>query len=998
VLLLVCRPCALALNPSLDIGQYAHKPWKVSEGFTRGVINDVAQTPDGFLWLGTESGLVRFDGVDAVPWEPPKQQPLPSEHVSKLLAARDGTLWVGTVKGLASWKDGKLAWRPELAGQTINAIVEDREGVVWAGSSATLSGRLCAIRKGETRCYGEDGSLGTGVRGLYEDRKGNLWVGVVNGVWRWKPDRPVFHSVPGQIDGIRGLAEGEDGALLIATRAGIRRLADTRIEVYPPAAALPPLMARRVFRDRDGGLWIGTADRGLAHVREGRADQFAKAEGLSGDFIGSIFEDREGNIWVATQDGLDRFRDYAVPTFSVNEGLSSARIGSVLAAQDGGVWLATSNGLNRWENGRVAGRPAPNRDIASLFQDRRGRVWVSTLTAFGYVENDAFHPVSGIPGGFVSFIAEDSAGSLWIANPALGLFRLSPDQRVETIAWSRLLGENPASAVAADSSQGLWLGFSLGGLAYWKDGKVQASYSTGDGLGAGSVGALQIDADGAVWAATEGGLSRWKDGRIATLTQKNGLPCNTTHWAARDDDRAMWLYMACGLVRIPESELDRWTSDPARRVAATLYDSSDGVRIRAASTRYSPRVAKARDGKLWFVQGDGVSVVDPRRLPFNQVPPPVRIEKVVANRVEYGAIAGLRLPPLVRDLEIDYTALSLVAPERSRFRYKLEGHDPEWRNAETRREAVYNDLPPRTYRFRVAACNNSGVWSETGAVLEFTIEPAYYQTSWFLLSCVAAVLTLLGALYHLRLRRLAWRYRMRLEERLAERNRVAQDLHDTLLQGMLSASMHVEIAADSLADDSPARPTLVRALELMRQVIEEGRQALQGLRASDSPSLDLGQALLLVQEEAAAQSKSGKPASFRVVVEGHQRPLRPLLRDELYRIGREALLNAFRHSCAEHVEVQLKYCPDEFRILVKDDGCGVDPHLLVAGRDGHWGLAGMRERAEQIGARLHLSSRAMAGTEVEVSAPAHMAFLDHPTRRWRWRGRRNPAEDAERVR
>ena len=274
---------------------------------------------------------------------------------------------------------------------------------------------------------------------------------------------------------------------------------------------------------------------------------------------------------------------------------------------------------------------------------------------------------------------------------------------------------------------------STGACLYFKDRQLRASYTAANGLGEGAVAGLQLDRDGALWAATEeGGLSRLKDGRIATLTSRNGLPCDTIHWTIEDDDRSFWLYTACGLVRITRTELDAWIADPKRRIETTVWDAADGVRLRSrAASDYGPRVAKSTDGKLWFVTGEGVQVVDPHHLAFNKLPPPVHIEQVSANGKPYQLKQGMRLPANVRDSAIDYTALSLVAPEKVRFRYKLEGQDPDWKEVINDRQAQYSNLPPRKYRFRVIACNNSGVWNETGDSLEFSIAPAFYQTNGF---------------------------------------------------------------------------------------------------------------------------------------------------------------------------------------------------------------------------------------------------------------------------
>jgi ligand-binding sensor domain-containing protein len=309
------------LDPALDVSQYAHTAWKVREGFTKGFIYSIAQTPDGYLWLGTEFGLLRFDGIRNVPWQPPPEQHLPSSLIASLLAARDGTLWIGTWKGLASWKDGKLTQYPELYGQVIARLVEDREGMVWAGGLAFPAGRLCAVQNGGIHCYGQDGTLGYGVLGLYEDSKGDLWAGVKDGVWQWKPGPPRFYSVPGEPNGIQGLGEDDDGALLIGMRGGIRRLVDGKAELaYPSPGPVRRFQNNSLLRDRNGGLWIGAYGGGLVHLHHGRTDVFSQAAGLSGEFVGTVFEDREGSIWVATSNGLDRFRNFAVATLSVVQG------------------------------------------------------------------------------------------------------------------------------------------------------------------------------------------------------------------------------------------------------------------------------------------------------------------------------------------------------------------------------------------------------------------------------------------------------------------------------------------------------------------------------------------------------------------------------------------------------------------------------------------------------------------------------------------------------
>ncbi len=464
-LLLVCRADVFALNSSLDVSQYAHASWKNSEGFSEGIIRSIAQTADGYLWLGTEFGLRRFDGVRVVPWEPPAGQHLPSSDIRSLQGARDGRLWIGTFSGLASWKDGKLTHYPVLDGQVIEALLEDREGTIWAAGWATSTGRLCGIQSGNIQCHGEDGRFGSGVTPLYEDSGGNIWAGAMNGLWRWKPGPPKLYPMPDPTQRIYALVESDDGAILIAKNSGITKLRNGKTEAYPIPAGLQ-FQPLRLLRDRHGALWIGAlVDKGLLHVHDAKTDLFTAADGLSGESVNALFEDREGSIWVATVNGLDRFRDFAVPTISVQQGLSSRGVLSILAARDGSLWLGTSEGLNRWNKdqitvyrtrgprgprggspvgGLTAGSGADSKrtiqEIAdsglpdkaqSLFQDARGQMWVGTQNGVAFLKSDRFVPVASVPYGIVFSFAEDRAGNLWMSHQE-GLFRLLRERVVET--------------------------------------------------------------------------------------------------------------------------------------------------------------------------------------------------------------------------------------------------------------------------------------------------------------------------------------------------------------------------------------------------------------------------------------------------------------------------------------------------------------------------------------------------------------------------------------
>jgi signal transduction histidine kinase/ligand-binding sensor domain-containing protein len=985
--LLACCVCAFALDPSLDINQYAHYAWTIRGGSFNSSVQAIAQTPDGYLWLGTPLGLLRFDGVRIVPWQPPAGEHLPDTNISKLLVTRDGRLWIGTAAGLASWKDGTLVHYPELAGQVISALVEDRGGTVWAGGIG-IPASLCAIQSVRTQCYGQDGSLGRGASSLFEEN-GNLWVGAETGLWRWEPGRPKRYAIampnPSNF-AVYDLNKGDGGQLLMALLSGVRQLSGEKAEAY--SAPGDTRGSNRLFRDRDGSLWIGTLARGLLHVHQGRTDLFTRLDGLSGDDITALFEDREGNVWVGTPGGLDRFHNLAVPTISEKQGLSSDGVISVLGARDGSVWVGTQNGVNRWHKGQIKTYRKrdglPDSVTGSLFEDDRGRIWASTLRGIAILENDRFVPLGSVSTRVVYNVAEERAGSFWINDQHEGLIHVLDERVVERIPWSMLGHKDHATALVRDPKRGgFWLGFYLGGVIFFKDGQIRESYGTAEGLGGGRVADLQLYSDGSVWAATDGGLSRIRDKHVATLNTRNGLPCDTVYWMIEDGDQSAWLCMSCGLARISRAELEAWIADPNRTIKNTVFDSSDGVTT--YNSGLNPHVTTSADGRLWFASVGGLSVVDPHHLPVNRVPPPVHIEQITADRKTYNASSNLRLPPLVRDLEIDYTALSLVAPEKIRFRVKLEGHDPDWKDAGNERKAFYNDLPPRGYRFRVMAGNNSGVWNEAGASFDFSIDPAYYQTSWFRASCVAAFLGLLWALYRFRLHQIAQQFNARLDERVNERTRIARALHDTLLQSFHGLLFRFQ-AADNLLPSRPgeAKQTLESALDDAAQAITEARDAVHELRSSAVVTNDLAAAVTALGEELAAthttSASSQDSTTFLVEVKGTPRELHPILRDEVYAIAREAVRNAFRHAQARDIEADITYNGSSFQLRIRDDGKGIAPGIVAEGLAGHYGVPGMRERANRIGGKLEVWSATGAGTEIELSIPGSIAYGTSPGR------------------
>lgn len=979
----VC-PFLLASTSEVALWRYAHRAWTPENSALKSGIRTIAQTPDGYLWLGVDSGLIRFDGMRMFSWTPPPGERLPGIP-THLVGARDGALWIGTTGGLASLKNGRLTQYAALSGFFISNLLEDRDGNVWAaGTWGHQSGKatLCELRNGNATCDDDDGALGAGVSSMFEDASGALWIVTGKVLWHWKPGPPIRYE-----DGasLTALTQGEnDSGFMFYSGGRIRQITGGKIKDYSPPGE-PTLTARGFLRDRHGALWIDTSG-GLLYSYRDIARLITHSDGLSGDNPSAMFEDHEGTIWIGTSDGLDSFRELPLASLLIPRGLLGDSFRGVLAARDGSLWIGTQISLNRWSDGRMRSYRArtnpglPSDEIGTLFEDERSRIWIQAYPGVAVFEAESFRAVPSVPPGTITAIASDHHGGVWLQlmdNPNdYGLVHLVDGKVIEEVA-SKDFGGSPGAGLVVDPDGGVWMGLFSGGIAYFHAGQIRTLQLSGQDTSSRRVFNLSRERDGALWAATENGLSRIADGRVSTLTTANGLPCNVVHWIMDDDISSYWIYTTCGLLRIARSELDAWAADPKRKIQPTIFDSADGIPPRGILLPWRPHVTKAPDGRIWFGNGSKVSVIDPSHFVTNTLPPPIHVEQITADDKTYDARSGLHLPPLVRNVTIDYTALSLVAPEKVRFRYKLEGQDSDWREVVNDREVQYSNLAPRKYRFRVMACNNNGVWNENGDTLEFAIDPAYYQTHWFHALVAGGFYALLWSLYRRRMQRLAHDYTVRAEERVNERTRIARELHDTLLQNIQGALFQFR-AAYNLFSRNPeqARSTLNEAIVNTSKALAEARDSIQDLRGQAREPWVLENLLTQAgQDLAAADGSTGDAPVFTVTVEGSTKSLTPPVQEEIYRIGREVLANAFQHAHGRSIEAEIRYDERLFRLRIRDDGIGIDKTVLAMGaREGHWGLPGIRERAKRIGAQVDIWSEPGAGTEIELRVPAAVAY------------------------
>ena len=986
LLFLTTNP-AKAIDPNRRISQYGHTAWRMQDGVFNSTPNVIAQTADGFIWIGTQAGLVRFDGSRFVSATTSTGQPLPDVRITSLRRARDGSLWIGTPYGLSRLKDGELITYSTAIG--ISTIIEDHEGTIWVTRYRITDGKgpLCRAVDRALQCYGTEAGIPVnyGV-GLTEDSLGNLWIGSFNLV-RWRPGstETFFEEELKHLKGSPGVFDivaGPAGSLWIALEGtgptlGVRQYANGRWASYAvPGFDGSRVSAQSLFIDRDGALWIGTIADGLYRIYNGKADHFRSVNGLSGDSVLSFFQDREGNLWVTTNGGVDLFRNTPVITFSTQEGVSTAEVRSVLAASDGSLWIGGKGSLDNFRNGEFSSiktnHGLPGEVVSGMFEDHSGRLWLGVDERLMVYEHGKFLEVTkpdGSPlalGGHIVALTEDLDQNIWAmayTNPR-NLYRIRDQKVREQILVKDI---QYASWLVSDNEGGIWLGsHSDNQIAHYRAGQLQV-VSLLQGEKEPNVNYLLAESAHSVWVATNSGLFKWKEGQVKNLGIKNGLPCSSINSLLRDDSGSLWMYSSCGLVRISSSELEKWWEHPDSPVAMKVFEAAEGARGGSAATQ--PRAGKTIDGRLWFANGLSVQMIDPNQLYKNEIPPLVQIQTIVADRKSYSPGENLRLPALTSDLEIDYTALSFSVPQKVQFRYRLEGHDTDWQEPGTRRGAFYNDLGPGNYSFHVVACNNDGVWNDVGARLNFIIPPAWYQTRGFRVACILAALLILFSLYRLRVRQIARVISLRFDERLNERTRMARELHDTFLQTIQACTMVADHTLETVSDPEHMRRTMQKLSKWLNQAMQEGRTALNSLRSSTTETNDLGRALRR------ATRNGLMPASMTVdfSVAGESREMHPIVRDEVYRIGYEAIRNAIVHSHATRLQVELRYEQDLY-LRVKDNGVGIDSVVLSQGKDEHFGLQGMKERAARIGGKLTLISAATCGTEVVITVPGSIVF------------------------
>jgi ligand-binding sensor domain-containing protein/two-component sensor histidine kinase len=1011
---------AHAIDPNRTIAQYMQDRWSGDRGFPGGSVTALAQTRDGYLWIGTDKGLSRFDGSSFRTFQQANPTSFPIGPVEALLTDAAGNLWIVLESTqIVRYDNGHFEPGHDEAGFGITAITSRRDGTVLLSSLAlgtlkysagkylaltsfdasamadgtleaadNLSSRLSSAEGVATHHFAEPNSS---VISMAETSDGRVWLGTRDkGLFYISEGRIVSSGVKLPSSKVNCLLALNDGELWIGTDHGMVQWAGIKGSSVPPPLRQTAILA--MVRDRDSNVWVGTAN-GLVRVNSKGVSLDQSNAPIEGP-VTALREDRDGNLWVGNAHGILCLRDSTFVTYSV-VGLNSESSGAIYVDPADRVWYAPIEGGLRWMRGKETGRAGNDllsQDVIYSIAGTKDELWLGRqqggLTRLiyrnGSVSSRTYTERNGLAQNRVYTVHENPDGTVWAGTVSGGLSRLK-DGKFSTFTVAEGLGSNTVTAIEDSPDGTMWFGTSAG-LSELANGKWR-TYTSHFGLPGDEVSSLLRDSTGVLWIGTTGGLAFLRSGRISAAAAGGEALRGPILGLAEDQHGSLWIATANRVLSINREGILQ-----GRLLDADIreYGLADGLQGTEGVKR-DRSVVKDLHGNIWFSLNAGLSVVHPGRAEQEEAAPVVQVDTVSVNGNPIPPRGLLRIPASQRRIVIDYSALSLAAAARIRFRYRLDGFDHGWSEPATSRQAVYTNLGPGPYWFHVAASNSNGAWNGSEAAIPIEISPAFWQTWWFRLSVLLSLALLTWLIYRLRLLQVSLRFEMLVEERAMERTRIARELHDSLLQGFQGLLLYLQVAQHMLPDKpEEARQAIEKVLDQGDQALAEARSAVQDLRDSPVAASDLAHALAEIGKELSAHEHT---AHLRVMTEGKPQNLDPILRDEVYRFAREALRNAFNHAEAQNIEAEITY-GESFLLRIRDDGVGIDPNVISRGRrEGHWGLPGMRERAESLGAAMEVWSESGAGTEVQLTIPAEIAYgtSSAPERFRPFRKKRPPA-------
>jgi signal transduction histidine kinase/ligand-binding sensor domain-containing protein len=883
--------------------------------------------------------------------------------------------------------------RDQLPPLPIHCFARDDDGTIWA---ATETGLVFHQNDRWIPLSREWNLPPEMIRYIFVDRAGTLWVATTDRIFFRKRDSKRFERGGPVGSAVTTLSQAPDGRVWLADD-GIFRVQPVPTSEHDSVRTAPLVEAdglRELLFDKNGSLWITRGDAGIVRIRDpgklearkyGENDpefeSFGPKQGFPAGYAYKLLEDREGNIWVGCSNGLIRFRHNEVVPIALPEGYMRL---TLLPGAQGALWVGTIANKPLLKIRGDSMVPASRGDIvASVLREANGDVWWGSRAGVWRQRDSAltWFPLSkdAVPQTMWDLMPTEDNHGLWVKLGDDGLVRFNQG-RWNLHDWPRGVPKDGGtfrfgpSASFRDASGRYWLGYTSGQI-YMVDKGQSTEYSQSDGLDVGRIKVIRGQ-EGRLWAGGEVGLEFFSKGHFWKVQTADGQPFGAVSGIIETPDSGLWLNEMRGIVQIPQEEVRQVLADPSYRVSCHRFDYMDGLPGSPQMAFTSSTATRTTDGLLWFATSNGLARVDPTHMAKNLIPPPVSILAISSERGVKSPSSHVEFAAGTHTIEIDYTGLSLSVPERVKFRYKLEPVDAEWQDVGARRQAFYSNLGPGDFRFRVIACNNDGVWNTEGARMQFTIAPAWYQTLWFQLLCGLAGILLICVAYRLRIRQIAATINAKFDARLAERTRLAQELHDTFLQTVQGSKMVADNALASGTDEERMRRALEKLSGWLGQAVNEGRNALHALRVSTTEKNELAEFL----ERTLNEQCHDPNLSAAATVVGDARNLHPIVRDEISLIAREAIHNACEHSRASQVRVELRYAED-LRLCIRDNGIGIDPDVQDAGKTGHFGLRGMRERSARIRAKLTISSSRNLGTEVALKIPGDVAYLSEKRNR-----------------
>jgi signal transduction histidine kinase/ligand-binding sensor domain-containing protein len=953
---------------------YTRRVWQTQDGLPENTVQAFAQTADNYLWIGTSGGLLRFDGAAFLLYDRDNTPVIHENSVFCLTVARDGSLWAGTDGGgLLRYRGGVFrAYRAAdgLTNEFVRAVIEARDGTLWAGTDDGL------FRLNGDRLIRVDGTGAVpklAVHAIREDRAGNLWVGGSTVLMLRGAECHEYHLQGyGSANRVKSIVETKDGTLWVGTVSGLQRM-PRRLRESGYFETVPGIAStvRALMEDSGGTLWIGTIGDGLIRYAGGHFTRVTAPDNPPSSTVLGLYQDNEQNVWAGMQTGLMRLSRAAINTFPLPDS-TNADFGTVYSDPDGSLWVASTHlyRINaRRDNLQLVSAPAPGIRVRTVLRDHTGTLWIGTegdgVFRSYRGRQEQITKRTGLVNDFIRAFLESRDGSIWIGTDE-GLSRWH-DGVLTNYREPQGLAYFSIRTLAETRAGDIWIGTERG-VSHWRDGRfVQDEVTTR--LRTEKVWAIHEDHDGGLWFGTRGaGLFRWRDGKWSSYSAAQGLAGNSIYQILEDAQGTFWMSGPNGISAVSRHNLD-WVADhPGFHPPVTLYGLSDGVEATQIYGGVAPAGCLAANGEVWFPSNRGPVRIAPLEARPGSLPKVV-IEQMLVDGRERPVSGRLVVPPGEGKLQIGYAAIRLRSQERIRFRYMLENFDTTWTEALQRRAAFYTNLPPGEYRFRVQAFEMSTPESVTEAGLAIEWRRHFYTTGWFFALCATILMTAVFAAYRLRLRQVHARFRAVLEER----NRVAREMHDTVIQGCASVSALLEaVAAVGDASGGAARELLDCARTQVRATVDEARRAIWNLRHSAAAPAEIG--LLLDRMSQQASQASRLPVRFES--SGDPVVLDPAVEHDILMVAREAVYNAVQHAQPTEIRLQVRFDADRIQVRVADDGCGFDPDRAFAATGGHFGLVGMRERTERIGGRFEIRSAPGHGTELLVEAPVRSAAAE----------------------